>query len=486
MHFKELGSRLSTKPAIIYPDKNTSISFADFGDMTAQVANYVLAKFGTEFSIAVSQNNDIDYLVALCACVQSPFHLVSINNRLTDSEKQDIVEDSKSKCILSVEDYESAYNTASKEPITTELFGTAVFYSSGTTGKPKGIIRPLLNIPVGVNGSPYYMARRDFNINEESVFYSPGPYYHAASGGTTVSALSAGATVINTEKFDAEKTLEYIEKYKITHMMMVPTHLIRILKLPESVRNKYDLSSLELIVHGAAPCPIEVKQKMIEWVGPIIFEYYATSEVIGYTNITSAEWLLHKGSVGKSLIGNAYVVDHNGIELPRGEIGYLVFDAPLSFNYSNAEGNNSLLVFGDKIGVGDIGWMDREDYIYLTDRHTNMIVSGGVNIYPQEAENILIMHPAVKDVAVIGVPNRDMGEEVKAIVELQDSYTPSEDLSEELIGYIKTHIASFKCPKSIDFTNLLPRSDSGKLLKKEIKEKYWGNDRNQIIRHTVF
>ena len=269
-------------------------------------------------------------------------------------------------------------------------------------------------------------------------------------------------------------------------MMMVPTHLIRILKLPESVRNKYDLSSLELIVHGAAPCPIEVKQKMIEWVGPIIFEYYSTSEVIGYTNITSAEWLLHKGSVGKSLIGNAYVVDHNGIELPRGEIGYLVFDAPLSFNYSNAEGNNSLLVFGDKIGVGDIGWMDREDYIYLTDRHTNMIVSGGVNIYPQEAENILIMHPAVKDVAVIGVPNSDMGEEVKAIVELQDSYTPSEDLSEELIGYIKTHIASFKCPKSIDFTNLLPRSDSGKLLKKEIKEKYWGNDRNQIIRHTVF
>lgn len=486
MHFKKLGNELLDKTAIIDPVQGSSITFFEFGNKTAQIANYVLNNFGPGCNIAISQKNNIDYVVALCACVQSPFHLVGVNWHLNDSEKQEILDDSNSSTILTDKMFSYAYETESTFSIDTDKYGTATFYSSGTTGKPKGVVRPLLDIPINVNGSPYYVAQRDFNITEKSVFYSPGPYYHAASGGTIISALSAGATAISTEKFDAEKTLEYIEKYKITHMMMVPTHLIRMLKLPKEVREKYDLSSLELIVHGAAPMSIEAKDQLIDWLGPIFLEYYATSELIGYTTINSEEWLSHRGSVGKSLIGNAYIVDEQGILLPYGDIGYLVFDAPLSFNYSNEEGRESLIIFGNKVGVGDMGYMDREGYIYLTDRHSNMIVSGGVNIYPQESENILIMHPAVKDVAVIGIPNNDMGEEVKAVIELQDTYTPSEGLSEELIGFIKGRLASYKCPKTIDYASELPRSETGKLLKKELKKRYWGNERNQIIRHSIF
>lgn len=487
MYLQQLSQQFPNKIAAIIADTGETATFGELYEKTAKLAHYIIKNTKKGDIIACLQKNSINYFTSLWACLESPFHLVSINWHLNRDEAKHVLDNSGSVgviCSNELLDFassitstqfiinEDGFDNQPVVPVETDKYGALIFYSSGTTGRPKGIVRELLSYPINSPLNYHNMASKDFDITEDSVLFSPGPFYHAAAGTTCISAQTTGAQTITTTKFDAEETLKYIEKYKVTHLMVVPTHLIRMLKLPKKVRDSYDISSLKLVVHGAAPMPIEVKEQLIKWMGPIFLEYYATSELIGYTTINTDEWLSHKGSVGRPRQGKVYVVDGNGNELPNGEVGYIVFDHKISFRYFDNYRNTSILSFGDRAGVGDIGYVDDEQYVYLTDRSNNMIITGGVNIYPQEAENVLVMHPAIKDVAVIGVPDSELGEVAKAIVELEDGYEPDEDLKSDIIYYSRKKLSLYKCPRSVDFIDRVPRTESGKLLKKELVDGY--------------
>jgi fatty-acyl-CoA synthase len=283
-----------------------------------------------------------------------------------------------------------------------------------------------------------------------------------------------GATVIVMERFDPVRALALIEQHRVTHAQFVPTMFIRMLKLPESERQRFDLSSLRSVAHAAAPCPIDVKRRMIEWWGPIICEYYSSTEGVGATFITAEEWLAHPGSVGRPMFGVPHILDDDGRELPRGEPGTIWFDGVMPFDYHGDPDKTAALRNDNGWGsVGDMGYLDEDGYLYLTDRKSFMIISGGVNIYPQEIENLLVSHPEVMDVAVIGVPNADFGEEVKAVVEPVDWTAAGDELAAELIAYCRKHLAGYKCPRSVDFERALPRLDTGKLYKRLLRDRYW-------------
>ena len=313
-----------------------------------------------------------------------------------------------------------------------------------------------------------------FGYGHECRYLSPAPLYHAAPLRHCMTVIKLGGTVLVMASFDAKRSLEMIEKHRVTHSQWVPTMFVRLLKLPLQVRASFDLSSLQVAVHAAAPCPIDVKEQMLAWWGPILREYYAGTENNGFCSITSGEWLLHKGSVGRATQGQLHICDESGIELAQGETGLVYFSDGPVFTYHNdpdrtAETRNAL----GWTTLGDIGRMDTQGYLYLVDRRAFMIISGGVNIYPQEAENVLIGHPKVLDVAVIGVPNEDFGEEVKAVVQPVDARDIGPALAEELIDYCRQRLASFKCPRTIDFDVQLPRHATGKLYKKLVRDRYW-------------
>ncbi len=288
---------------------------------------------------------------------------------------------------------------------------------------------------------------------------------------------SVGGTVIMLDRFEPEAALAAIQNHKVTHSQWVPTMFIRMLKLPEEVRNSYDVSSLEVAVHAAAPCPVEVKRAMIEWWGPVVHEYYASTEAAGATFIGPQEALDHPGSVGKPLLGVIHICDEDGKELPVGEVGQVFFEREdVTFQYHNDPEKTRKAQHPEHENwstTGDVGYVDADGYLYLTDRKAFMIISGGVNIYPQEAENVLINHPAVFDVAVIGVPEPDLGEVAKACVQLGEGYEPSDELADELIAFTKDSIAAYKAPRSVDFVDELPRTPTGKLVKGELRKKYW-------------
>jgi acyl-CoA synthetase (AMP-forming)/AMP-acid ligase II len=315
-----------------------------------------------------------------------------------------------------------------------------------------------------------------YAASSDSVYLSPAPLYHSAPLGFNTGFQALGATSIIMEKFDPEEALKLIEKYKITHSQWVPTMFVRFLKSDPGILNKYDLSSHKVAIHAAAPCPVEVKEKMINWWGPIIHEYYAGTEFNGFVACNSDEWLSHKGTVGKSLLGPIHILDDDGNEVPKGEEGTIYFEGPTSqiFKYHNdpekTKGSRSKQGFST---LGDVGYLDDDDYLYLTDRKAFMIISGGVNIYPKETEDILVMHPKVADVAVFGVPNEEMGEEVKAVVQPQDMNEIENNLEQELMAYCREKISHVKCPKSIDFRPELPRHPTGKLYKRLLKNEYW-------------
>jgi fatty-acyl-CoA synthase len=313
-----------------------------------------------------------------------------------------------------------------------------------------------------------------YGFSSNTVYLCPAPLYHAAPLGWSTGAQRLGGTVVLMEKFDAKRTLEVIEKRRVTHAQFVPTHFVRLLKLSDAERHAHDLSSLEMIVHAAAPCPVDVKRRMIDWWGPIIHEYYAGSEGNGYCAIGPDQWLAHPGSVGIPMIGNVHIVDDNGDELPTGNVGQVWFESDLRFEYHNdAEKTASVYDNRGWSTLGDIGHVDQDGFLYLTDRASHMIISGGVNIYPQEVENLLVMHPAVADVAVIGVPNAEMGEEVKAVVQLVQGVSADDDTASVLMAYCRERIAHYKCPVSVDFVDGLPRLPTGKLLKRDLRSLYW-------------
>lgn len=370
--------------------------------------------------------------------------------------------------------YEDAVAAYPTEPIADECEGGFSLYSSGTTGKPKGIVRPLSFAKMGEGQEVLSAFFERCGFVEGSVYLSPAPLYHAAPIAWSMGIHRLGGTVVLMERFDAEQALALIERYGVTCGQFVPTMFVRMLKLPRDRREAYDLSSLRSVVHAAAPCPVDVKQQIMEWWGPIVFEYYSSTEGAGATFVEPEEWLAHPGTVGKPMGGAAHILDDDGNELPTGEAGTIWFEGPLGFEYRNdpaktAEAVNAL---GYKT-VGDIGYLDEEGYLYLTDRKAHMIISGGVNIYPQEAENVLVMHPKVADVAVIGVPDDDLGEQVKAVVQPIDWSDRGPELEAELIEYCRSQLAAYKCPRTVDFERELPRLDTGKLYKGKLRDRYW-------------
>ena len=353
-----------------------------------------------------------------------------------------------------------------------------MFYSSGTTGRPKGILREIRRRPTDSEPHPLTeLTRAMYGFSVDTVYLCPAPLYHTAPIAWSMVVQRLGGTVVLMRRFDAVEALQLIERHAVDRMQVVPTMFVRMLKLPEAERVRFDVSSLQAVIHAAAPCPVDVKQQMLDWWGPIIYEYYAGSEGGGFVAVSPQEWLQKPGTVGKALTGTVHVLDEDGNDAAAGVVGTVYFDGNADFKYHgdekktqetyNARGWHTL---------GDMGYLDEDGYLFLTDRKSHMIISGGVNIYPQEAENALTMHPAVLDVAVIGVPNSEYGEEVKAVVQLVDQNAASDALAQDLIAYTQSRLAKFKCPRSVDFVAELPRLPSGKLLKRKLRDTYWPSE----------
>ncbi|MFA7503899.1 MAG: AMP-binding protein [Burkholderiaceae bacterium] len=367
-------------------------------------------------------------------------------------------------------------------PIADEALGVGMLYSSGTTGRPKGILRPLPDTPPSEPLPLYVFLDKLWLYREDMIYLSPAPMYHSAPQAAVGLAIRAGATSIIMEHFEPLEYLALVEKYRVTHSQLVPTMFSRLLKLPQADRERYDLSSLEVVVHAAAPCPVQVKEQMIEWWGPIIHEYYGATEGLGFTACNSQEWLAHRGTVGRVLLGDLHILDENMEPAPKGTPGEIWFRTATPFEYFNdpQRTRESRSADGTMSTVGDVGYVDDDNFLYLTDRSTFMIISGGVNIYPQECENLLITHPSVADAAVFGVPNEDLGEEVKAVVQPMPGVAAGPGLEAELIAFCKEHLASIKCPRSVDFTDELPRLPTGKLYKKPLRDRYWTGRERRI------
>lgn len=359
-------------------------------------------------------------------------------------------------------------------PVDSPLLGTDMLYSSGTTGRPKGVLWPLPRVAAGQHTMLVDLLSPLFGYDAHSHYLSTAPLYHAAPLRHSMTVIKMGGTVAVMERFDPLLALQAIERWRITHSQWVPTMFVRMLKLDPAVRARFDLSSMQMAVHAAAPCPVDVKERMIEWWGPILHEYYAGTENNGFCCITTPEWLAHKGSVGRATQGVLHICDDQGEPLPQGQTGVVYFSDGPQFSYHNdpektAQTRNTR----GWTTLGDIGYLDEQGYLYLVDRKAFMIISGGVNIYPQEAENVLLQHPKVLDAAVIGVPNLDWGEEVKAVVQAVNPQDAGPELADELLAFCRQHLADFKCPRSVDFDPELPRLPTGKLYKKLVKQRYW-------------
>jgi len=364
-------------------------------------------------------------------------------------------------------------------PLDDEVEGSPMLYSSGTTGHPKGIRRPLSGNPFGTDATLAPMLGGIMGFAEGDVYLSPAPLYHSAPLVWSMTSIRMGGTAVVMERFDPEECLALIDRHRVTHAQFVPTMFVRLLKLPDDVRGSYDLSSLRTVVHAAAPCAPEVKRRMIEWWGPVIHEYYSGTEGLGMTWVTSEEWLEHRGSVGRAIWGEVHVCGDDGEELPVGEDGVVYFGGrpgTPKFEYVH-DPEKTRQTYNDKgwSTLWDVGHLDADGYLYLTDRKLFMIVSGGVNIYPQEVEDILVLHPAVADVAVFGVPEPEMGEEVKAVVQPAPGAVAGPALEEEILAFCRDHLSHYKCPRSVDFTDALPRGENGKLYKKALREAYWAS-----------
>ncbi|KCZ86129.1 long-chain-fatty-acid--CoA ligase [Hyphomonas adhaerens MHS-3] len=375
-------------------------------------------------------------------------------------------------------DYLAERAEQSTSPIPDGSMGAPMLYSSGTTGRPKGVKFELPEIPIDAMDSLTELAVTRFGFNSQMVYLSPAPLYHAAPLRWSLSVMKLGGTVIVMDKFDAEYALQLIEQERVTHSQWVPTHFIRMLKLPEGDRSRYDLSSHELAFHAAAPCPVPVKEQMISWWGPMIHEYYAGTEFNGMTIITPEEWLQHKGSVGQAKFGTAHILSDDGKELPARKEGMIFFEGGNRFSYhKDAEKTASSYNSRGWSTLGDIGWLDEDGYLYLTDRKSFMIISGGVNIYPQEIEDVIVTHPEVADVAVIGAPDPDLGERLVAVIQPLDMSDAGERLSQDIQEHVLSHLGRLKLPRQIDYMAELPRLPTGKLYKRVLRDAYWKEEK---------
>ena len=384
--------------------------------------------------------------------------------------------------VVGYESFEQRMASQPTQPIDDEVAGGDMLYSSGTTGNPKGVFVPPELPAIDASNALAEMLRHFYGVGPQTIYLSPAPLYHAAPMRFCMNAMRLGATCVIMEHFEPEDFLAQVQRHRVTHTQLVPTMFVRMLKLQPEVRAAFDLTSLQIAIHAAAPCPILIKEQMIEWWGPIVWEYYAGTEGNGMTMAGSSEWLTHKGTVGKAVIGKLKICNEFGEEMPAGQIGTIYFAEGKPFVYHNdpdktAESQNAR----GWTTLGDVGYVDAEGYLYLTDRKAHMIISGGVNIYPQETENLLVTHPKVIDVAVLGVPNEEFGEEVKAVVQPRDMRDAGPALEAELIAFCREHLSGIKCPKSVDFEAELPRHPTGKLYKRLLRDRYWAGHGNALV-----
>jgi acyl-CoA synthetase (AMP-forming)/AMP-acid ligase II len=504
------------RPAVIMGTSGEVVTYAQLDARSNQLAHYLYdAGLRPGDHLALLMENHARYLEVAWAGIRSGLYVTAINSHLTGTEAAYIINDCEATALVmsrrlvavadeilestpnvrrrlmvdgaspGYEPYERTIAACPTTPLDEEPYGDFMLYSSGTTGQPKGIERPLSGRPAE-DGSPLVPTlAATYGFRAGCVYLSPAPMYHAAPLQFCIATHSFGGTVVVMERFDPLQALSLIERYRITHSQWVPTMFVRMLKLTDEERARFDLSSLEMAVHAAAPCPVWAKEQMIEWWGPILREYYAGTEGNGSTGITSEEWLSHKGSVGKAVACTIHICDEDGNELPTGEPGVVYFEAESArFQYHNDEAKTKSAEHPAHrlwTTLGDVGYLDEEGYLYLTDRRTFMIVAGGVNIYPQEAENVLVAHPKVADVAVFGVPNDDLGEEVKAVVQPTDFADAGPELEAELLAYCRDNLAAYKCPRSIDFDPELPRLDTGKLYKRQLRDRYWADHQSRVL-----
>lgn len=506
MHPYHHAAATPDKAAVIVAETGAIVTYAEM-DAASNRAAHLFRAYGLKPGdrIALFCENTPDWYGIAWGAQRSGLLFVAISSQATASEVDYILTDSAAKMLIvsaglarvalalaaqieiyaldgSIDgfaDWAAAAARMPATPIAGETIGAAMLYSSGTTGRPKGILpapppTPDIDAPNGL----MMIAQGFFGLGPDSVYLSTAPLYHAAPLSWTMTLHRLGGTIVLMHKFDAEAALAHIERYRCNAGQFVPTHFVRMLKLPHEARARYDISSMRVAIHAAAPCPVPVKRAMIEWWGPVIDEYYAGSEGNGFTAIKSVEWLSHPGSVGRAL-GEAqlHICDEDGNELSSRSEGVVFFEGSRNFEYHNdpvktAESRNR----HGWTTLGDVGWVDEEGYLYLTDRKSFMIISGGVNIYPQEIENLLIGHPKVADVAVVGAPHEEMGEMVVAVIQPVDMADVGDALAAELIAFCRASLSGVKTPRWIDFVAELPRHDTGKLYKRLIRDAYWATE----------
>ena len=486
--------------AIVMAGSGATLTYAELEARSNQVAQ-LLRSHGLQRGdkVAIFMENCLDYLPICWGAQRAGLVFTAMATKLTAEEAGYIVDDSGARVIFAgaslggvardlpaaaaryavggaIDGYASFEAAAGAQPasrIADESPGRDMLYSSGTTGRPKGVRGPLPEGPLEAADALLGLVKLLYDFAPGMIYLSPAPLYHAAPLRYCMAVHRYGGTVVVMEKFDPETYLALIERHRVTHSQLVPTMFVRMLKLPDDVRAQYDLSSLRVAVHAAAPCPVDVKRAMLDWWGPVIHEYYSATEGAGFTAISPQEWLERPGSVGKSLLGAIRILDDGDRELSANTPGRIFFAGGPKFAYHNDPAKTAATLTEQGATFGDIGYVDDDGYLYLTDRASYMIISGGVNIYPQEAENVLTMHPKVADVAVFGVPDAEMGEAVKAVVRASDGAAPGPELEAELIAFVRARLSHVKCPKSVDFIDVMPRHETGKLYKRLLKDRYW-------------
>lgn len=504
MHPFVYAAALPDKPAIIMAGSGETVSYAALEARSNQLAHFFRAQ-GLKVGdcIAILAENGPRYFELVWAAQRSGLYYACVSTKLTAAEIAYLLTDSAAKLFISTTALaplaqaaaalaqladlvilgdapppllalEAAMAAQPTSRIADEANGMDMLYSSGTTGFPKGIKPARPEGPIDQPSVLTEIARLLYKFSSESVYLSPAPLYHAAPLRWSMTVQRLGGTVIIMDHFDPEEVLRLIAQHRVTHAQFVPTHFSRMLKLPEDVRKKYDMSSLVTVFHAAAPCPIPVKRAMIDWLGPIVSEYYAGTEGNGFTSLNSEEWLAHPGSVGRSIAGAVHICDEHGEPLPVGAEGVIYFADGQPFAYHNdPEKTASVTNRHGWTTLGDVGRIDSDGYLYLTDRKSFMIISGGVNIYPAEIENLFVTHSKVADVAVIGIPDDDLGETVLAIVQPMADVLPDEALAAELIAFGREHLSHVKAPRRVDFMAELPRLPTGKLPKRVLRDRYW-------------
>jgi acyl-CoA synthetase (AMP-forming)/AMP-acid ligase II len=500
VHPFHFAAKAPDRPAIIMAESGETMSYGAMEALSNRVAQLIRANgLRRGDSIVLFLENCIEYLPICWGAQRAGIVFTAMSTKLSHDEAQYIVSDSGAKLLFAsaslapvasrlelsgkryalggpiddFTDFAEAIAAMPAERIADESQGRDMLYSSGTTGRPKGVTGALPEGPIDEVNPLGMLTKVLYKFDETMVYLSPAPLYHAAPLRYCMAVHRFGGTVVAMTKFDPERYLELVERYKVTHSQLVPTMFVRMLKLPQQARARYDVSSIEVAIHAAAPCPVEVKRRMIDWWGEVIYEYYASTEGTGFCAVSPREWLAKPGTVGKAILGQIRILDDDGNLLPPGREGRIFFAGGGAFEYHN-DPDKTRSVHHPEHGAtfGDIGYVDEDGYLFLTDRAAYMIITGGVNVYPQETEDVLVMHPKVADVAVVGVPHEEMGEEVKAVVQPKDWADAGPELEAELIAFARARLSHVKCPRSVDFERELPRHDTGKLYKRLLKDRY--------------